>query len=116
MLLDAHIPSIMMVPSPGLGAVIDFVSKKGADEEARIYKVSIGTFPECTCPSFTNMFVSFKGNGRGAYGNCKHLYYIFRVVCGLDRDKDRFVHAPTLSFNEIKRILLSGIVQRIPGF
>lgn len=101
---------ITLIPSPGIGAVIDLKSTGGI--EAADYKITIGTFPTCTCIDFESM--ALKNTGRGLWYNCKHLCYIFRMVCGMQLPEDLFVHAPTLSFNEIKRVLLAGIVNRIP--
>jgi hypothetical protein len=108
-LVDVEISYVTLVPSPGIGAVIDLVSKHG--NEAKEYKVNIGHFPECSCIDVQQMVIKFKK--RGQYYNCKHLYYVYCIVCGMQRDEDRFIHATSLSFNEIKRLLLNGIVDRI---
>lgn len=47
------------------------------------------------------------------YYNCKHLYYVYCIVCGMQRDEDRFIHAISLSFNEIKYVVRNKIVDRI---
>jgi hypothetical protein len=40
---------------------------------------------------------------------------IFIVIGSLDFDRDAFIHAPSFSFNEVKRILENGILtNRIP--
>ena len=45
-----------------------------------------------------------------AYLPCKHLYYLYVQVCKLEADHDLFMHAPTLSFLEVKTILERGIL------
>ena len=45
------------------------------------------------------------------WANCKHLYYLFTVVCGLDSELDTFIHAASFSFNEVKRILEGGLLK-----
>ena len=39
---------------------------------------------------------------RGMYINCKHLDYIFHYSCKLEYKNDTFIHAPTLSWEEVK--------------
>jgi hypothetical protein len=52
---------------------------------------------------------------RGQWANCTHLYFVFTVIGSLDFDIDEFIPAPSFSFNEMKRILESGILaNRIP--
>jgi hypothetical protein len=52
---------------------------------------------------------------RGQWAKCKHLYFVFTVIGSLTSNRDAFTHAPSLSFNEVKRILESGILaNRIP--
>jgi hypothetical protein len=51
----------------------------------------------------------------GQWANCKHLYFVYTVVGNLDYDRDAFIHAPSFSFNEVKRVLESGILaNRVP--
>jgi hypothetical protein len=47
---------------------------------------------------------------RGQWANCKHLYYVFTIICGLDPDSDTFIHAANFSFNEVKQIIQSGLL------
>lgn len=51
------------------------------------------------------MVIKFKKHGQ--YYNCKHLYYIYCVVCGMQRDEDRFIHVTPLKFNEIQRLIFN---------
>jgi hypothetical protein len=66
--------------------------------------------PACTCPNFKEMATKAIGK-RGQWANCKHLYYLFTVVCGLDSDSDTFIHAASFSFNEVKRVLQAGLLK-----
>ena len=38
-------------------------------------------------------------------------YYVFRFLCKVDYNSDKFIHAPTYSYNEVMRLLeLAGMV------
>ena len=47
---------------------------------------------------------------RGQWANCKHMYYLFTVVCGLHSETDTFMHAASFSFNEVKRVFREWVV------
>jgi hypothetical protein len=82
-----------MIPHPGFGCIVTLDS--GALLKVQQYLITIGK--------------------RGQWTNCKHLYFVFTVIGSLDSDRDAFVHVPSFSFNEVKRILKSGILaNRIP--
>lgn len=98
-----------MVPMPGLGCIIHLVVEKSNLVEE--YILTLGTFPECTCLDFVDM-KSKSFRMKKAWVNCKHIYYIYRVVCKLNAEEDLFIHAPTLSFNEVKEILQRGVLSR----
>ena len=105
--LTARIERVTMVPHPGFGCIVSLIS--GNEPRAQKYTLSISSFPTCTCPYFQEMILKSLG-GRGQWAYCKHLYFIFTVVCGLQGEVEPFVHAPSFSFNEVKRVLLSGIL------
>ncbi len=43
---------------------------------------------------------------------CKHLYYVFIILCKVDYESNKFIHAPTYTYNEVKRLLeLAGVVE-----
>ena len=43
---------------------------------------------------------------------CKHFYYVFRFMCKVDNNNDKFFHAPMYTFNEIMQLLeLSNAVK-----
>ena len=62
---------VTLVPLLGLGAIV--VLQTGVESNKNIYRVTMDTFPTCTCPDFVNMMVSVVGR-RAKYVNCKHLY------------------------------------------
>jgi hypothetical protein len=94
---------VIVLPFPGLGAIISLES--GVDPNKKVYRITISHFPECTCPDFQNMAVGSIGK-RGQYVNCKHLYYIFRYFCKMNCEDDKFIHSSSLSFNEVKQLLV----------
>ena len=96
-----------MIPIPALGCIVTFDS--GIPPKVEHYSITIGQFPSCSCPFFREMSRKSLGK-RGQWTSCKHLYYIFIVICGLDSESDVFIHAPSLSFNEIKHILESDLL------
>jgi hypothetical protein len=42
------------------------------------YMITIGTFPDCSCPYFKEM-VTKALSKQGQWANCKHLYFIFNT-------------------------------------
>jgi hypothetical protein len=108
LILKALVRQVTMVPHPGFGCIIKIDS--GTMPIVEQYMVTIGSFPECSCPNFKEMSTKALGK-RGQWANCKHLYFLFLVICRLDADVDVFIHAPSFSFNEVKRILESGILK-----
>ena len=89
------------------------VLETGLDSNKNAYQVTIGMFPTCSCPDFVNMVVSAIG-GRQQYVNCKHLYYLYKYFCKMDVYKDKFIQAPSYSFNELKLLLLRAGIIAIP--
>ena len=106
--LKAFVRQVTMIPHPGFGCIIMLDS--GILPNIHPYVITIGSFPECTCPYFKEMSTIALGK-RGQWANCKHLYFIFVVICDLDAQVDVFIHAPSFSFHEVKRILESGILR-----
>jgi hypothetical protein len=87
--------------------MISIVSK-----EEKTYLVSIADFPQCTCPDFAKM-LSLGVGKKGQWISCKHLYYVFRYLCKVDYTTDKFIHAPTFSYNEVMRLLeLAGVAKK----
>jgi hypothetical protein len=94
---------VTILPFPGLGAIISLESEVESDK--KVYRITISHFPECTCPDFLNMAVASIGKWR-QYVNCKHLYYIFRYFCKMNSEDEKFIHSPSLSFNEVKQLFV----------
>jgi hypothetical protein len=103
--LKANVQQITMIPHPGYRCIITLNS--GIPPNIQQYMITIGTFPDCSCPYFKEMVMKALGN-RGQWANCKHLYFIFTVICRLDTEVDDFIHDPTFSFNEVKHVLKTG--------
>jgi hypothetical protein len=101
--IKGQILGVTLLPFPGLGAIVSL--ETGADHNRNVYRITMGMFPTCTCPDFVNMVVSAIG-GRQQYVNCKHLYYLYRYFCKMDINDDKFIHAPSYSFNELKLLLV----------
>ena len=100
--VQGKILRLLLVPPTALGCIVSLESK-GA-REVKTYMLTVGAFPSCSCPDFKKMLGMSLGK-RGAWLNCKHLYYIFNIVCELDPDEDIFIHAPSFSWNEVKRVV-----------
>ena len=105
--LTARIERVTMVPHLGFGCIVSLILEK--EPRVQKYMLSISSFPTCTCPYFEEMILKYLG-GRGQSASCKHMYFIFIVICGLDDEVETFLHAPSFSFNEVKQVLLSGIL------
>ena len=55
--------------------------------------------------------ISYVGKKKKKWGYCKHLYYVFRLLCKVDCDGDEFIHAPTYTCDEVMRLVeLDGVV------
>ena len=92
----------LMVPGPTLGCILNLESR--SISKVSTYLVSIGQFPSCDCSSFKEMSDKSLGK-RGQWTYCKHFYFIFNIVCGLDSEVDVFMHAPSFSWNETKQVI-----------
>ena len=107
MALEASILKVTMIPQPGFGCIISLQSKPSPID--CVYQLTVSSYPDCTCLAFKETMSKFGRRGF-AYKHCKHLYYIFVKVCALDPEVDLSIHAPTLSFNEIRLVLKRGIL------
>ena len=97
---------ITAIPYLGYEMIIDIVSK-----EDITYRITIGDIPHCMCPDFTKMSSQALGK-KGKWVYCKHLYYVFRFLCKVDYESDKFIYAPTYTYNEVMRLLeLAGVVE-----
>ena len=91
---------------PRFGVLINTVSKEGI-----AYRVTIDDILCYTCLDFTKISSQSLGK-KGKWVYCKHCYYVFRFLCKVDYDSDKFIHASTCSYNEVMRLLeLVGVVK-----
>ena len=72
--------------------------------------ITIGTFLDCSYPYFKEMVTKALGK-QGQWANCKHVYFIFTIICRLNAEVDDFIHVPSFSFNEVKCILQNRIIR-----
>lgn len=93
--------------APALGCIKTLDS--GSAPKINQYHLTISQLRACTCPNFKEMVTKATGK-RGQWANCKHLYYVFAFICGLDPDSDSFIHVASFSFNELKQIIESGLL------
>jgi hypothetical protein len=110
--LKGHLYQVTMIPHPGFGCIIMLDS--GVPPKVQQYMITICFFPECSCHYFKDMATKALGK-RGQWANYKHLYFVFIIIGSLDSNINAFIHVPSFSFNEVKRILGSSILaNRIP--
>jgi len=100
--IRGQILGVTLLPQPGLGTIVSL--ETGIDPNKNVYRITIGMFPTCTCLDFTNMVV-FAIGGLQQYVNCKHLYYLYRYFCKMDVNENKFIHAPSYSFNELNLLV-----------
>ena len=72
-----------IIPHSGFGCIITLDS--GVPPKVEQYMITIGSFPECSCPNFKDMAKSSLGR-RAQWANCKHLYFVFTVIGNLDSE------------------------------
>jgi hypothetical protein len=106
-LMDGHyVVGVTAIPYPCYGVIINIVSKVDIT-----YRITIGDILHCTCPDFTKMSSQALGKKRKLV-YCKNLYYVFRFLCKVYYENDKFIHAPTYMYNEVMRLLkLVGVVE-----
>jgi hypothetical protein len=93
------ITGVTTIPYPGYGCVVTL--NTGND---KLYRVTIGCFPECSCPDFIKMLSETLGKNK-QWKYCKHMYYVLRYMCKMDPKEHSFMHAPSYSFDEVMEIL-----------
>jgi len=106
--IRGQILAITLLPFPRLGAIVSLETEPEHDKN--VYQITMGMLPKCTCPDFVSTTV-FTTGGRQLYVNCKHLYYLYQYFYKMDIHDDKFIHAPSYSFNEVKLLLVrAGII------
>ena len=101
-----YVVGVNPIPYSSYEVIINIVSKKDIT-----YHITIGYILHCTCPDFTKMSSQALGK-KGKWVYCKHLYYVFRFLCKVDYESDKFIYAPTYTYNEVMCLLeLAGIAE-----
>jgi hypothetical protein len=98
-----------MILHLGFGRIVTLDS--GVPLKIQEYMNTIGSFSECSYQYFKDMATKALGK-RGQWTNCKHLYFVFTVIGSLDSNSEAFIHVPSFSFDEVKRILESYILAK----
>jgi len=97
--LHVAIHQVTQIPHLGFGCIVTI--EAGMVPNSQQYIVTLGSYPEYSCPYFKEMSTKALGK-RGQWANCKHLYYIFVVICHFNVEVDVWMHALNFSFNELK--------------
>lgn len=50
-------------------------------------------------------YITQHGAGEEKWVYCKHLYCMFKFLYKVDYVKDKFMHAPMYTYNEVMRVL-----------
>ena len=100
--MQASMLRVTMILQPGFGCIVTLQSKPSPKNST--YQLTLSSLPDCTCPAFKETMCKFERR-RVPFKHCKHLYFILVKICSLDPHVDLFIHTPTFSFNEIKKIL-----------
>lgn len=83
-----YVVGVATIPYPGFGVLINIIAK-----EDSTYRVTIGDKPLCTCPDFTKLS-SRSLERKGIWMHCNHLYYVFKILCKVGYNSDKFIHSP----------------------
>ena len=59
-------------------------------------------YSSCTCMGFTNNYFNYQHLTTIR----KHLYYLFQYSCKIDTHEDKFIYAPSYSFNDLNILLV----------
>jgi hypothetical protein len=89
---------VIVIPCHGFGMFINMVSKKDIT-----YCITVGNILHCTCLDFMEMSSHALGK-KGKWVYYKHICYVFRFMCKMDYESDKFIHAPTYTHNEVMRL------------
>ena len=110
--MKGHLHQVMMILHPRLGYIITLGFE--VPPKVQQYMITIGPISKYSCQYFKGMTTKALCK-RGQWTNCKYLYFVYTVIGSLSSNRDAFIHAPSFSFNKVKRILKSGILaNRIP--
>ena len=100
-----YVVGVTTIPYLGFGVIINIVSK-----EDNSYRVTIIDIPHCTTQTSRKCLLTFlekEENGCIA----KQLHHLFRFLCKVDYDNDKFNHALMFTNNKVICLLeLVGVV------
>jgi hypothetical protein len=96
------VKSVTLIPYLGYGWIITLESSIFPNQST--YMVTIFDFLAYTCDYFVNMCAVVLSSKK-AWLNYKHLYYVYRYICKGNAQDDKFIHAPTLIFEEVQELL-----------
>lgn len=94
-----YVVGVIAIPYHGFRVFIIIVSK-----EDIVFCVTVDDIPHCTCLDFMEMSSHALGK-KGEWVYYKHLCYVFRFMGKVDYESDKFIHAPTYTYNEVMRLL-----------
>ena len=101
-----YVVVVNAIPYPGYGVIMNIVSKEDITD-----RITIGDIPPCKCLDFMKMSSQALGKNE-IWVYCKHLYYVFRFLCKVDYESDKFIHAPRYTYNVVMRLLeLASVVE-----
>ena len=75
------------------------VSSANSKLNNNVYEVHIATNPLCTCRDFADRAAQGK-----PYQACKHIYFVFLRVFGLDVNHNMFIHQCKLQDDDLARV------------
>jgi hypothetical protein len=105
---NCYVSNFFAIPYPGWYCVITLVTGK-----EKSYCITFTNLPSSLCLDF--QMIQFEALGKkGKWMYCKHVYYILRYLCKLDFQVDKFMHAPSYSFNEVMCILELANIAEVP--
>ena len=64
------------------------------------YFIHLMENPWCTCPDFMGRETRGK-----SYLACKHIYFVYLRVLGLNKNQDMEIHQPTMSHADVSKML-----------
>ena len=92
------IKEVIVVPNES--HVFHVCTVDGSEERGINYVVTLKEFPGCTCEDFLK-----SESKHSTYVPCKHVYYVFFQVLGLDSQAHEFVHQAALTKVELFQAL-----------
>jgi hypothetical protein len=92
--MKAIVKSVTLIPYPGYGQIITL--EFGIFSNKSTNMITISNFPVCTCDHFVNMC---------AVALSSRKAWLYQYICKANAEDDKFIHAHTLSFEEVQELL-----------